>query len=244
MTAVIFQIDWGQYVPDLLRGTLRTLELTAVSFAGASLIGLVCALVRLSRTPFRYVALIYTEMFKNIPTLVPIFIVYYGLASSGLVLNTFVAGCLSLALFYGSYLAEIFRGGLQGVSPDQREAAQASGLSRRSTLFHVILPQAFRLALPGTSTMLVDLLKGTSLLVTISAGELFTQGTLITASTFRALEVYVVIGGIYFCLCYPLSQLMLQIERLLARGVPIAPSRRIMWKLIRRSLTVQWPDPS
>jgi polar amino acid transport system permease protein len=231
--AAIFHVDWGSYAPDLFRALIRTLELTVVSFVGASLIGLVTAVVRLSHTPFRFVAAVYTELFKNIPTLVPIFVVYFGLASVGWVLGTFAAGCLALALFYGSYLAEIFRGGLQGVPPEQTEAAQACGLSRARTLFHVVLPQAFRLALPGTSTMLVDLLKGTSLLVTISASELFTEGTLITANSFRALEVYLVIGAIYFCLCYPLSQFMLRLERTVARGTPIFPSRRLIWKRVR-----------
>jgi polar amino acid transport system permease protein len=94
------------------------------------------------------------------------------------------------------------------------------------TLGDVVLPQALRLALPGTNTMLVDMLKSTSLLVTISAAELMSQGRLIASATFRALEVYVVIAAIYFAVCYPLSQLLLWLERRIHSGVPLSPRRR------------------
>jgi polar amino acid transport system permease protein len=83
-----------------------------------------------------------------------------------------------------------------------------------------------RSALPGTNTMLVDLLKSTSLLVTISAAELMSQGQLIASETFRALEVYVVIAALYFAVCYPLSQGLLWFERQIRAGVPLVPRRR------------------
>jgi hypothetical protein len=76
------------------------------------------------------------------------------------------------------------------------------------------------------NTMLVDLLKGTSLLVVIGAGELMTQGSIIRSRTFRALEVFTVIGALYFALCYPLSQSLLWFERRIAAGRPITIGRR------------------
>jgi polar amino acid transport system permease protein len=91
---------------------------------------------------------------------------------------------------------------------------------------HVVFPQALRSALPGTNTMLVDLLKSTSLLVTISAAELMSQGQLIASDTIRALEVYAVISVICFALCYPLSQGLLWFERQIRAGVPLLPRRR------------------
>jgi polar amino acid transport system permease protein len=100
----------------------------------------------------------------------------------------------------------------------------------------VIFPQALRIALPGTNTMLVDLLKSTSLLVTISAAELMSEGQLIASQTFRALEVYLVIAAIYFALCYPLSQLLLWFERKTKAGVALLPSRRRRMKAIRALL--------
>ncbi|NKF33819.1 ABC transporter permease subunit, partial [Pseudomonas sp. BGM005] len=85
-----------------------------------------------------------------------------------------------------------------GVHRGQQEASQALGLGRGKTFSHVVLPQAVRLALPGTNAMFVDLIKSTSLLVTISAAELMTQAQLIASETFRALEVYLVISAVYF----------------------------------------------
>jgi polar amino acid transport system permease protein len=122
------------------------------------------------------------------------------------------------------------------VHAGQQEAAVALGLSRRATFGHVVFPQALRLALPGTNTMLVDLLKSTSLLVTISAAELMSQGQLIASSTFRALEVYVVIALVYFAVCYPLSQLLLWFERRVRAGSPLLPQRRRRMREVRRLL--------
>jgi polar amino acid transport system permease protein len=129
-------------------------------------------------------------------------------------------------IFYAAYLSEIFRSALGGVHAGQREGAQALGMSRMRTFRTVVLPQAVRLALPGTSTMLVDLLKSTSLLVTIAAGELMSQAQLIASETFRAMEVYLVIAALYFAVCYPLSQLLLLLERKVAAGVALTPGRR------------------
>jgi ABC-type amino acid transport system permease subunit len=88
------------------------------------------------------------------------------------------------------------------------------------------MPQALRLALPGTATMGVDLLKSTSLLVTIAAGELMSQAQLIASETFRAMEVYLVIAAIYFAVCYPVSQLLLLLERRVRAGTPLTLGRR------------------
>jgi polar amino acid transport system permease protein len=233
----LFQVPWSDYTPDLWSALLKTLEYTVVSFAGAVILGLLVALLRLSKLRgLRIVAAVYTELFKNVPLLAIIFLTYFGLASEGIVLDVFQAGCLSLIVFYAAYLSEIFRAAISGVHGGQQEAAEALGLGRIATFGHVILPQALRLALPGTNTMAVDLLKSTSLLVTISAAELMSQGRLITSSTFRALEVYFVIAAIYFALCYPLSQVLLWFERRIRAGIPLAPRRRRRLKVARRML--------
>jgi His/Glu/Gln/Arg/opine family amino acid ABC transporter permease subunit len=232
--ADILKVDWSDYTPALRDGLIKTLEFTAAGFVGAALLGLALALMRLSPLRgLRYPAAVYTELFKNVPLLAIIFLTYFGLASTGVRLSVFQAGTLSLVLFYASYLSEIFRSAIAGVHGGQREAAEALGLGRRVTFSHVVFPQALRQALPGTNTMLVDLLKSTSLLVTISAAELMSEGQLIASETFRALEVYAVIAVIYFLVCYPLSQALLWFERQVRAGVPLTPRRR------RRMRTVQ-----
>jgi polar amino acid transport system permease protein len=223
----LFEVQWSEYSSDLLDGLLWTLKYTAVGFAGAAALGLVLALIRLSPVRIlRLPAAVYTELFKNVPLLAVIFLTYFGLPSAGIRLDVFEAGALSLVLFYASYLSEIFRAAISGVHGGQQEAAAALGLSRRATFAYVISPQALRLALPGTNTMFVDLLKSTSLLVTISATELMSEGQLIASETFQALEVYIVIAAIYFAVCYPLSQSLLWLERRVRTGAPLSLRRR------------------
>ncbi|TDT98176.1 polar amino acid transport system permease protein [Streptomyces sp. 846.5] len=237
LASSLFQVPWSDYRSDLLHSLLRTLSYTAVSFVGAVLLGLVVALLRLARPwPLRALAAVYTEVFKNVPLLAIIFLAYFGLASAGIRLDVFSAGCLSLVVFYAAYLSETFRAAISGVHRGQTEAAEALGLGRVSTFTHVVFPQALRLALPGTNTMLVDLLKSTSLLVTISAAELMSQGQLIASATFRALEVYLVISAGYFAVCYPLSQLLLVLERKVRAGVPLSPQRRRRLRTARQLL--------
>ncbi len=231
------KVDWGSYVPELWHALLRTLEYTVLGFVGAVLLGLALALMRLGPTRLiRVPAAIYTELFKNIPLLAIIFIIYFGLPSAGLRLSSVVAGSLSLIIFYAAYLSEIFRAALRGVPPGQQEGAQALGMSRMRTFRQVIMPQALRLALPGTATMGVDLLKSTSLLVTIAAGELMSEGAQISSETFRAMEVYLVIAAIYFAVCYPVSQLLLLLERKVHAGTPLTPARRRRTTRVRELL--------
>lgn len=233
----LFQVPWNDYVGNIGEGLLRTLGYTMASFIGATILGLLIALMRLNRSKLvRLPAAFYTELFKNIPLLAIIFLTYFGLPSIGIRLQVFEAGVLSLVLFYAAYLSEIFRAAISGVHRGQQEASQALGLGRGKTFTHVVLPQAIRLALPGTNTMFVDLIKSTSLLVTISAAELMTNAQLIASETFRSLEVYLVISAVYFAICYPVSQSLLLLERKIHAGVPLSFARRRRLKLAKALL--------
>jgi His/Glu/Gln/Arg/opine family amino acid ABC transporter permease subunit len=237
------KIDWGSYASELGHALLRTLEFTVLGFLGAVVLGLVLALMRLGPTRLvRIPAAVYTELFKNIPLLAIVFIVYFGLPSAGLRLDALAAGSLSLVIFYAAYLSEIFRAALRGVPPGQQEGAQALGMTRGRTFGQVIMPQALRLALPGTATMGVDLLKSTSLLVTIAAGELMSQGSQISSETFRPMEVYLVIAAIYFAVCYPVSQALLMLERRVHAGTPLTPARRRRMAKARQLLDAGVPS--
>jgi polar amino acid transport system permease protein len=232
-----FHVNWISWAPTLGDGILKTLEFTAASFAGAIVAGLLLALMRESPVaPVRWLARIYTEVFKNLPLITEIFLVYFGLASIGLKLSVFEAGCVSLIVFYAAYLSEVFRGGLASIAAGQREAAHALGLTEREVLARVVVPQAVRVVMPATTTMLVDMLKSTSLLITISAAELMTVGQLIASTTFQAMEVYFVIGVIYFAMCYPLSMASLWLERKLKAGTPLSPVRRRLIDEVRLAL--------
>jgi polar amino acid transport system permease protein len=237
----MFEVEWSRYSSDLVDGLLNTLLYTALGFTGAALLGLVLALMRTSNSwVLRVPAGIYTELFKNVPLIVIIYMGYYGLAGDPININLDVlqAAVLSLAIFYAAYLSEIFRAALVGVHPGQREAAQALGLSRTTTFGSVIYPQGVRLALAGTNTMAVDMLKSSSLLVIISAAELFQVGKSASSATFRTMEVMIVIAAIYFALCYPLSQGLLWLERRMRAGAPLSPRRVRRLRKARAMLAV------
>lgn len=242
MLPILFlNISWGEFIPDLIQGLLTTLRYTAVGFIGAVVLGMIAALMRRSNVwILRFIAAVYTEFFKNIPLLVIVFVIYFGLATTGLKLDAFSSGTVALVVFYGAYLSEIFRAAMNGVDHGQTEGAQALGMKGPAIFFTVIAPQAIRLALPGMNAYLVDLLKGTSILVTIAAGELMAKGQVIAAKTFLPLEVYVVIALLYFALCYPLSQLLLWVERKVHRGDPLFPGRAKLLQKIRRKLADQY----
>ena len=237
LQTAFFKVPWADFVSQLIEGLLTTLQYTVVGFVGAVVVGMIAALMRRSRiAPLRFIAAVYTEFFKNIPLLVIVFVIYFGLATSGLKLDAFASGTIALVLFYGAYLSEIFRAAMNGVDRGQTEGAQALGMKSGAIFFHIIAPQAVRLALPGMNAYLVDLLKGTSILVTIAAGELMAKGQVIAAKTFAPLEVYIVIALIYFALCYPVSQLLLWIERKVHRGDPLFPGRKRRLRKLRREL--------
>lgn len=219
----IFKVPWGSYSGALAHAIGVTFELTVCGFVGACVLGVVVALARTSGSrALRVFGYTYTEVLKNLPFVTGIFIIYFGLPTAGIRFGTFTSGVLCLALFYGAYLGEIFRGGLQGVPVGQLETGAALGLTPMRIFLIVRLPQALRLALPATAMMLVDLLKGTSILVTIGGAELMSQGTIITADTFRPLEVYLVVGAIYMALCWPLSRLSGLLERKLKQGAALS----------------------
>lgn len=219
----IFKVPWDNYTGALLQGIGVTLQLTVYGFLGACVFGVFVALARTSRSrALRSVGYAYTEVLKNLPFVTGIFIIYFGLPTVGIRFDAFISGVVCLALFYGAYLGEIFRGGLEGVPTGQLETGAALGLTPMRIFLIVRLPQALRLALPATAMMLVDLLKGTSILVTIGGAELMSQGTIITADTFRPLEVYLVVGAFYMALCWPLSRLSNMLERKLREGAALS----------------------
>jgi polar amino acid transport system permease protein len=207
------------YWPALGYATLHTLEFTALGLAGSLLFGLVLALMKVAKWgPVRWIAVAYTELFKNTPLLVVLLVTYFGLPNVGIILSRLIAGSLALTLCYAAYLSEIFRAGLQGVPNGQREAGYAVGLSTFAVYWNIILPQTFRLSLAATGNMVVDVLKTTSLISAIGGAELTTSAENITAANFEPMKVYLLIGAIYFALCFPLSRLVVWYESRLKAG--------------------------
>ncbi len=199
---------YRQTLRFLASGVVTTVFLTVASFAVALAVGLVAALMRLSRSPLlRTPAVLYVELVRGVPLLVLLlyiaFVVTPWLADVtglGWWRDNVVRAVLGLGIGYGAYLAEVYRAGMEAVPRGQLEAALSLGMSRAQALRHVVLPQAVRTVLPPLGNDFVALLKDSSLASVISVTELTYSGNLNVARTFRSFETYNAVALLYLCM--------------------------------------------
>lgn len=214
---VVRVID-GQFYPGpLLKGLVVTLEISAVSFLLALVIGLAVALARLSDSIVaRGLARIYLEAIRNTPLLVQIYLLYFVLAPI-LNFDRWFAAVFALAVFEGAFAAEIFRGGILSVPKGQTEAAMSVGLTRAQTYRLVIIPQAVRIMLPPLTSLAVSLVKHSAIVSAIAMFDLFNEARTIVSETFLSYEIYLTTGAIYLVVTLALSLLVTALERRFAR---------------------------
>jgi polar amino acid transport system permease protein len=217
--------EWGfgfllRYAPLFWKGVAVTLAYTVGTILIGLLLGLVIGLGRLSRyrlVNWPLVGLV--EIFRCTPLLVQIIWFYYALP---VVLNVqipaVVAATAVLSLYTAAFYAEIFRAGIVSIEPGQWDAAKALGLSGWQVMRRIVLPQAVRRMVPPFMNQSITQLKNTSLVSTIAVPDLLYQGSLITADTYRPLEVYTVVALIYFALLFPATVLAQWYERRMANG--------------------------
>jgi len=182
-------------------------------------LGLAVGLLRLSRNRLLTLPLVaYVEIFRCTPLLVQVIWFYYALpVVLGIDIPATVAATLVLSLYTGAFYAEIVRGGVESIERGQWDAARAVGLRHLQALRLVILPQAFRRMIPPFMNQSIIQLKNTSLVSTIAVADLLYQGEMITAATYRPLEVYTMVAILYFAVLFPLTVAAQYVERRLAR---------------------------
>jgi His/Glu/Gln/Arg/opine family amino acid ABC transporter permease subunit len=203
-----------RYFPFLLKGALVTIELSVVSMTCALAIGLAVALGRLSsRRWLDWPLRAYVEIWRDVPLVVQLLVIYFTLPQIGLTLPGFWAGVLGLALNLGAYLSEVFRAAIQSIDHGQSEAGLSIGMSRAMIYRRVILPQAFKVALPTISGYFISLLKDSSLVSFIAVNELLRHGTIVIAETFLSMQVYVMISIIYFAMSFVAARIARWIEQ-------------------------------
>jgi polar amino acid transport system permease protein len=202
-------------LPFLLEGLWLTIEITLLSVIFAMAVGLVAALLRLSKIPgVTHVIRAYVDLFRCTPVLVQLVWIYYALPLVlGIKMSAFTSTVLTLSLNMGAFLGEIFRAGIQSIDVGQREAAFVLGMSYRQTLGRIILPQALVRMLPPIGSSVIVLLKESSLASVIAVAELTYQGQILQASTFRPIEILTVVAIVYFVLTFPLSLFVQHLER-------------------------------
>ena len=201
------RVFW-QTLPLLLSGLSTTVALGLVSILLGLAGGLFFALVRLyGRTPLRQMAVAYIDVFRAIPLLVLLVVVYYALPFVGIRLSPFAAAATSLSLVASAYSAEIFRAGIEAVPKGQFEAARALGLRPVPLMFKVVLPQAIRIVVPPITSNSINVLKDTALASVVAMPDLLKQATQAQALSANPTPL-ITAAGIYLILLLPLVRLV------------------------------------
>jgi polar amino acid transport system permease protein len=203
-----------RYLPAFLEAARTVLVITVLVILLSWLCGLAGALAKASSLRLlRWPAEFYIWFIRGTPTLIQIFIVYFGLPQLGLRLSPFVAGVLALGVNSGAYVAEIIRGGLLSIPKGQSESAAALGMGYRHTMARIILPQVVRVTLPPITNEAVTTLKNTSLLSTITVVEITMQAQLAISTTFRPFDFYIAAAFLYLVMTTILMQVAAVVER-------------------------------
>jgi polar amino acid transport system permease protein len=190
----------------LLEGLALTLSVAAGAMALGVVLGLVAAVGLLSGfAPLRWLAQTYIEIIRNTPALVQLFVIYYGLPELGIRLPAVPSLVLALGINSGAYLAEIFRGGLQGVRRGQLEAAAAIALPPRVAFFQIVLPQAARGIWPAVTNQTIQVVLATSLGTIVGVPELFNEAMYLNSRTFRTWEILILVTLAYAALTFSIS---------------------------------------
>ncbi|TGN96508.1 MULTISPECIES: amino acid ABC transporter permease [unclassified Burkholderia] len=203
-----------RYFPFLLKGALITIELSLISMLCAIALGLVVAIGRLS--PRRWIVWplnCYVEIWRDVPLVVQLLVIYFTLPQIGLTLPGFWAGVLGLTLNLGAYLSEVFRAAIQSIDTGQREAGMTIGMSNAQIYRRVILPQAMKVALPTVGGYFISLMKDSSLVSFIAVNELLRHGTIVIAETFASMQVYLMVAIIYFAMSFAAARAVRWVER-------------------------------
>lgn len=188
----------ANHLPALWRGILVTLELTAIAFAGALVVGIVVAAMRVSPvTVLRAAGTAYVEALQNIPLLVLLVLAVFGLPEIGLTASLFTTAVVVIALYHGAYLAEAVRSGVNSVAAGQGEAARALGLTVRQSLRHVILPQALRTVVQPIGNIFIMLTMNTSLAAAVGVVELTAAANRVNLIEAQPIPIFVGAGLVY-----------------------------------------------
>jgi len=197
----------------LLPAVPITIEVTFLSFALALTIGVIVGTIRVAKLRyFSSAARIYVDVIRGVPLLVLIFFIYFGLGGI-LNIGRMTAGVISLGVCYGAYIAEIFRAGILAIPKGQFEAALALGMTRQQTFRHVIIPQAFRIAIPPIANEFIACLKDSSLVSVIAMREITRAGREYFSRTFADFQVWLVVAILYLVLTITLAKVVSILER-------------------------------
>ncbi len=230
-----YQFNWklvltGEYGQWILQGLWITLEISFVSIVLSMLLGTIIAVFRLSRVkPLVWFSATFTEFFRNTPLLVQIFFWYFG--SYAILPDAvnkwlykqdfeFAAGVISLTVYTSAFIAEEIRSGIFSIPKNQLEASRACGLSFLQAMSFVVLPQAFRIIIPPLISQFLNVIKNSSLVMTIGVMDLTYMARQIESYTFHGFEAFTVSTLIYLVISLIVSLLVNQYNKHFLRFIP------------------------
>lgn len=207
-------------VPSLLNGAKITIQVLVLSLIFTYIIAFAAGLGKLSKfTVIRGVSSIYIEIFRGTSLLVQLFWIYFVLPFFGIELSALAAGVVSMSLCYGAYASEVVRGAILSIPKGQTEAAIALNMTPFQRMMRIIIPQAFKIMLPGFGNLSIELMKGTSLVSLITLGDLTYQSlTLRNTNVGHTTEIFIALLIIYFIIALPLIVLARWLERRASLG--------------------------
>ncbi len=183
---------------DLARGLLTAIEVAGVALVISLVVGIVLALVRMSKPPFSWVAMVYVNVFRGVPALVSVIWVYFGVSLLlGINFTVFQAGVIALVLLYGAFISEIYRAALLAIPKGQREAGLAVGMHPLRVFVQVIFPQATKIAIPNIGSMFIGMIKDTSTFTVIGLLEVLRVTQNINSVTFQPFVLFTAAAAMY-----------------------------------------------
>jgi polar amino acid transport system permease protein len=208
-----------EFLPILLQGVWLTIVVTFGSLLLSTLLGLIWALMRVSRVrALQTIAISVVNTIRGIPILVQLFYIYFVMPELGVTLTALQAAIIGLGIAYSAYQAENFRAGIEAIEKGQVEAAESLGMSWSLMMRRVVLPQAVKIMLPPYGNIMIMMLKDSSQASTITVAELTLKGQLIASSTFKYTSVLTLVAILYLVMSVPLILFVGWLERRLQQG--------------------------
>jgi polar amino acid transport system permease protein len=202
------------YWPLLLQGAWLTLQVSIAALVMGYVAGIAVALIAL--VPGWLPGLVtgvYVETLRNIPFIIILFVVYYGLPFWGIRLPATLVGTTALALFASAYYAEIVRAAILALPRGQFESARAIGMSPMRAMWHVVAPQILRALVPPSTNMTLTMMKESAVLSSITVPELTYQSLVVQGNTFAPFEVFAAVASIYWLIAVVIAEISRRLER-------------------------------
>ncbi|WP_112134003.1 amino acid ABC transporter permease [Glycomyces dulcitolivorans] len=201
----------------LLEGARVTVVVTLTSYALALAIGMLLVIMHVSpAAPARWAANAYTQLFRNVPLLAVLFVMYFGLPSIGIETTSWGVGLIGLGMYTGAFVGETLRSGINSIPLGQAEAARSIGLTFGQSLQAVILPQAFRAVIPPLGSLLIALVKNSALVLAVGVTELTAMSRRLIEDDQSRFDLWGVVIGVtvsYLLIAFILSYLVRLAER-------------------------------